>query len=389
MRSIAKGLQCALLLVLLGMLVTGCRGTAMNPGWTVLAADAEGLFSILPTGKLVALDVLGDGDLLWSYPVVEQSGGGGLLAPFKQPAGDGQIQTLDAVYGVPVLERDVLIFGSYDGHLYAFQRGGAETRGNLMWRFPAEGEIGPVVGGPAVSDGRVYFGSSDHRVYAVDLETGKLVWKEPFEGQNWIWGAPAVDDDRVYIGSMDHHVYALDKHTGDLVWKRDLGGSVPGSVALVKGVLYLGGVDKRLHALDATDGSELWATDGLQGWIWGRPVVHDGYVYVGSLNGQMHAFAVADGALKWEPVTLEGALRASPAVLGGYLFVGTEAGVLYRINMETGDSTKYYKVSGALLSDPVVVGNIIYLGTSSGQVYALDATREIDPLIWLYPPARD
>ena len=388
MSKVARGARFALLVVLLSVLVTGCAGAAANPGWTVVTADADVVYSILPTGKLIALDAHRGGEPLWSYPVADQAGGSP-FAIFQRPTDDNQIRTLNAVYGDPVLSADRLVFGSYDGHLYAFERGGPESVGRLAWRFPLEGAIGPVIGGPAIYDGTVYFGSSDHGIYAVDLDTGEAVWTEPFKGENWIWGTPVVDDERVYVGSMDHHVYVLDRLTGQLVWDVDLGGSVPGSVTLADGLLLAGGVDKRLHALDVDDGSERWVTDSLEGWIWGRPVVEDGFVYVGTLNGQVHSFALSDGAAKWEPITLEGALRAGPALLDGYLFVGTEEQIVYRINTDTGASKKFFQATGALLSNPVIVDTMIYVGSSAGRVYALDASREVDPLVWVYPPAKD
>ena len=240
-----------------------------------------------------------------------------------------------------------------------------------------------------VGDGIAYFGSSDHRVYALDVETQKTVWDRPFETGNWVWGAPAVDEERVYVGSMDHYVYAIDRETGVEGWKREVGGSALGSITLSDGVLFVGTVDRRLYALDKEHGAELWKTEELGGWVWGEALAHDGYVYFGSLDGKIHARKVSDNSSRWEPVQVDGAVRAGPALLDTHLIVGTESGAIYTIDAETGKSQERSVAAGAVLSTPAIEQGIVYIGTTAGNVYALDFTRGIDPFVWTYPPKEE
>lgn len=70
----------------------------------------------------------------------------------------------------------------------------------------------------AISDGRVYFGSSvDGRVLCRDLRTGREEWS--FFTNGPVRLAPAVSDGRVYVGSDDGHAYCLDARTGAVIWK--------------------------------------------------------------------------------------------------------------------------------------------------------------------------
>ncbi|MFN8401649.1 MAG: PQQ-binding-like beta-propeller repeat protein [Anaerolineales bacterium] len=52
-----------------------------------------------------------------------------------------------------------------------------------------------------------FVGSVDGSMYCLEYRTGRLRWK--FETGGPITGSPVVLDDIVYFGSTDHHVYAL------------------------------------------------------------------------------------------------------------------------------------------------------------------------------------
>jgi outer membrane protein assembly factor BamB len=62
----------------------------------------------------------------------------------------------------------------------------------------------------------VYFGSHDDKVYALDAETGALIWWYTTESN--VWPSPAVAGGIVYTGDYASNVYALDAETGALIW---------------------------------------------------------------------------------------------------------------------------------------------------------------------------
>ena len=385
MKKMSRAWAYALCLVLVMVGATGCtaRGGMSNPGWTVVSAADDVVYAALPMGQVVALDANAEGAEMWMYPVKqERSGVGGIGALFSKSAQDAD-QPLDAVYGAPIVKGDLLLVSSYNHNLYAFDR----ASGDVVWGpFAAEEAI---IGGVSVYDNVAYFGSSDYKVYAVDVETGQAVWDEPFATGHWVWGRPAVDADYVYVGSMDRNVYAIDRATGQQAWQQPVGGSVPGTVTLSDGLLFVGGVDKQLHALDKNDGSEVWSQD-LGHWVWGEALVQDNVVYAGSLDGKLHALGVEDGAPQWnQPAILEGALRAGPVSFGEQqLIVGTEAGIVYTIDTESGEVDDLYTVEGAVLSTPAVVDDTVYVGTAAGIIYALDTAKSGDLQVWRYPPAK-
>jgi len=52
---------------------------------------------------------------------------------------------------------------------------------------------------PAVSDGIVYVGSDDTRLYALDAGSGEEKWR--FQCDDYVDSSPAVVDGTVYVGS--------------------------------------------------------------------------------------------------------------------------------------------------------------------------------------------
>ena len=76
----------------------------------------------------------------------------------------------------------------------------------LLWGF----ETGyHVVSSPAIgSDGTVYVGSKDNKLYAINGKSGVKLWE--FETGDGVYSSPAIGSDgTVYVGSFDKKLYAI------------------------------------------------------------------------------------------------------------------------------------------------------------------------------------
>ncbi|MFC1735056.1 PQQ-binding-like beta-propeller repeat protein [Candidatus Hydrogenedentota bacterium] len=162
----------------------------------------------------------------------------------------------------PTSASGMIFLAGDDGKIRAVD---AET-GKLRWQFLTGG---PTVMAPTIWEGRAYVGSGDGYVYALEATTGRLLWKfraAPIERKIMVYGklcsnwpvntGVVVEDGKAYFaaGFIDYdgtYVYAIDAETGDLVWRNSASGhlnaetrkgvSAQGSMAIANGRLLLAG----------------------------------------------------------------------------------------------------------------------------------------------------
>ena len=194
-----------------------------------------------------------------------------------------------------------------------------------------------------VESGRVYFGSFDGNVYAVDATSGALLWKHDTGAP--VVSTPALQGGHVIVGSRSFDLLALDARTGATVWNRYVWFSwVESSAAMREAMAYVGSSDAaKLYALDARNGKSAWELD-VHGWAWGTPAVTDRRVIIGTsatadyVVGHAAAFLAverASGKVAWRfPIATPGdpstcGFAASAAVGDGLVFAGAVDGTVF------------------------------------------------------------
>jgi outer membrane protein assembly factor BamB len=250
-----------------------------------------------------------------------------------------------------------------------------ETVGDLraLWKYTTGAT---VWSSPAVANGRLYFGSDDGRVYALDTKNGALLWK--YATAAYVWSSPAVANGVVYVGSGatygpgDHNVYGLNAATGGLLWKYTTGGDVQSSPVVANGVVYVTSADNNVYALNASTGALLWKYAGVPG-SWSSPAVDNGVVYVGSGDGYVYALNASSGALVWR-FKMTAGTNSSPAAANGVVYVGSGLGDdnLYALDAGTGALKWKYTTGAGVDSSPAVADGVVYVGSYDGNVYALN-----------------
>jgi outer membrane protein assembly factor BamB len=175
----------------------------------------------------------------------------------------------------PLLVGRTVYFGSWDHRIYA-----VDTRTHtLRWTFRTGDE---VKGGLAYTHRTVYAGSYDGHVYALDARSGRVRWSGAAElglrGRGRFYATPTVAYGRVYVGATDGIVYAFGARSGRLLWARRTGSYVYGAAAVARRRIYVGSYDRRFYSLDAATGEVRWSFDAHHP-ISGAPTVLDGLVY--------------------------------------------------------------------------------------------------------------
>lgn len=338
---------------------------------------------------------------------------------------------------------------------------------------------------PIVAYGKVYSASREGDVIAFDPKTGKELWETDLSDINnersfWdsrvsalLSGGPAAGLDKVFIGSENGKVYALDALTGKVLWDTSIKGEVINTPAVDAGVVLVNTSSGILKALNPDTGEELWKVEqdvpaltlrgisapviasggvligtskggvnvylldnGQQGWsteigeatgstelervidvdstpvvfgdkvyaissrgnlaaidlqsgrlLWKRQYssyrqlsIYRNTIFLTNLRGHVYAIDRINGIERWSNLDLENRGVTGPALIDDYVVVGDFEGYLHWLNQETGEIVARHKVDGSgVNTSPTVFDNILYSQSRDGDLQAIETPKIIKP----------
>lgn len=341
--------------ILLGaVLLSACAGGPIHgTTWAGLAADEERAY--LADAAFVYGISLNNGRELWRF----------------SDANDNKAQ----FYSNPVIAPNgLVIVGSAGGKhtLYALDPNdivAGETNNSPIAKWTFNGASGPWVASPLVAGDLLFAPNSDGNLYVISLNGGGSA-KQALEVINLggrLWAKPATDGERVFVTSLDHSVYAVDIETFKVVWQQDVNGAIPGSPILGSdGMLYVGSLGSQLEKFDPTTGDHQTVLD-TENWVWGTPALEGDIIYFGDVDGNFYSFSTSTGSLNWNPVKPDGPITASPLVVGDSVLVATESGSIYEVSKD-GQTSLWSQDGGQIYTTPVQAGSLILvtpLGTDA------------------------
>lgn len=138
---------------------------------------------------------------------------------------------LHAVTSTPTVGFGFVYVTSWNGMVYALEQ---ET-GEVVWMYDTSPgfPIGTQSTATLTADGRLVVGDAEATVHCLDARTGAKLWERalsiPFEGENPTdhnWGSPTVANNRVFVPIASHadlpctrgRLVALDLDTGEVLW---------------------------------------------------------------------------------------------------------------------------------------------------------------------------
>ena len=155
---------------------------------------------------------------------------------------------------------------------------------NLELKWILQNQVfGAWQSNPIIVDGVMYVTERPNSVMAVDASTGRVFWKfrhTPSENARVCCGANnrgvAVLDDRVFMGTLDARLIALDRINGQPLWNTEvadvnLAYSVTMAPLVVKDKIIVGvgggeyGIRGYVAAFDAETGEQAWKTYTIPG----------------------------------------------------------------------------------------------------------------------------
>ncbi len=255
---------------------------------------------------------------------------------------------------------------------------------------------------PVVAYDTVYSASRMGDVVAFDVKTGKELWQvdlSDVDHKRSFWdsrvsallaGGPVAGLNKVFIGSENGKIYALDAQSGALVWQADIKGEIISAPAVDSGIVVVNTASGIMKAFNADDGKELWKVEQdvpaltLRGIS--QPVIASGGVLVGTGKGGVNVYLLNNGQQGWstdigEPTgstELERVIDvdSSPVTFGGAVYAVSSRGNLAAIELKSGrvlwkrQYSSYRQIS--------IYRNTIFLTNLRGHVYAIDRISGIE-----------
>ncbi|HEX2058073.1 MAG TPA: PQQ-binding-like beta-propeller repeat protein [Actinomycetota bacterium] len=226
----------------------------------------------------------------------------------------------DLAWGDPVWSNGIVYAGSWDRKLYAIEANGTPAWISTAFEFFASE--------PAVADGVVYasgYDTDSHEpcLAALDAASGEVLWQAQAPNKETIVDPVAVGDGRVYAptgwGAL---MCAFDAATGAAQWSLSTKPH-PATPLFSDGRIYVASQHSvsggRLQAYDSDTGALLWTSQALigsAGQSVSRPTVDEGdvtnYVLVTSQDGYLQAFDRDTGELAWKAAIGDGGWPNDP-----------------------------------------------------------------------------
>ena len=292
------------------------------------------------------------------------------------PLPDNTIQPIwtftsnDDIRGTALYDRGMVYFGSYDHHLYALN---AET-GNIIWKYQTDGGI---VSRPAIADDSIFIGSEDHRLHVVSGRSGSLLWTYYTNGP--IRSSPFVAHGHVFIGSDDMSVHAVNINGGRGIWQVDTIGEIRATPFVTQEEIYAGNEAGEFYCMDFRGGIK-WRFKAKRA-ITSSAVVADGLVFFCSLDKYIYALDAKSGYLIWRFKMGQGSI-SSPCIAENLLYTGSIDGNIYCVNTNNAKEVWSYQTENQVTGSPIVFEDELYCGSVDGNLYCLD--RQNGQLRWKF-----
>lgn len=236
---------------------------------------------------------------------------------------------------------------------------------------------------PVVADGVIYLSDSKGRIFAVEQDSGKTLWRSKVKAK--IGGGVGLSGDQLFVATLDGEVIALDRNQGQELWRAQASTEIVATPQANGDVVIAPTIDGRVFAFDQKTGEFRWSYDHPTPVLTLRanasPLLLGEDAYLGFDNGQLLKFNSRNGQLRWSArvgqpqgkTDIERLIDVdtAPLAIGPFVYAAGYKGRLIAVNRGTGRVSWARDVSTFL--DMAAVGDDLVIVDDKSQVKAFNS----------------
>ncbi len=252
----------------------------------------------------------------------------------------------------------------------AFNVPGSRVSDVTGWTFPAGARL---TASAAADHDALFVGTSEGRVYAVDVRSGLERWTLRLSGR--VLSSPDLGYGRVYFATDAGDVYAIDPETGQVLARTDVGSGVRAPLTAGGGAVLVADEDGGLHSLNPYSLRRRWRFRADSA-ITTRPALSGGNVVVTANSGTVYALRLRNGHRVWSVPSAGSSPAGSPSISRGLVYIVSASGTVTALRATSGSRVWSRSVGDGWVSTPAVEdGRMIAVAAQDdrARVVALDA----------------
>ena len=262
---------------------------------------------------------------------------------------------------------------------------------------------------PVIANGKVYVttasignGGYGTTLYALDLQTGDVLWTQPISGTYFISSA-VYDNGQIFVLNFDGLLRAFDSETGTPGLSVHLGSEYDDQEPPIAGGGTVYASEQAIYAIDEATGTQKW----VQGYSWGGPPTLGGGRVFTTNSGWLYSTSAKKGQTNWHQTDVDGltafykgrvyatngavvdaktgsaepTLPASDYPLafwtnngsGSDYRIAVQNGSLSSIDVQTGETAWTFTGDAGFVTSPIVINNQVVVGSSANTLFVVDA----------------
>ena len=188
--------------------------------WSSPSYNGKEIFIGCDDGFIYSLDI--DGKLLWKTKL------------------NGKVRSSSPCLSYNDHEDPSIFIGTYSGGMFCLN----QLTGRIKWsKYISR----PVMASPATIKNKVFFATSNNKVYCLQDNDGSEIWN--FETTDRIWSSPCLTEygNTIFFGSLDSHIYGIDIDSGSQTWKFPTMSMIDSSPGIAGDMMFIGSRDGLLY----------------------------------------------------------------------------------------------------------------------------------------------